>query len=226
MNQPEYWSFWQQPAADNLRWQAEATDLARRLTVLIPHLNEYHILDYGCGQGLVAERLAPKVKAIDLWDSSETARKQAQEVCLSHPNVKVLTQLHESPLYDLILVSSVTQYMTENQLQESMGLWRRMLKTKGLVLITDIIPPRRRIFREIFALLRFAARYGLLVRMLLEGICGLPKYWHRSRQHALTHYSRKKIAELALATGFELEPVANPNIFPSRYAVLMRLKRI
>ena len=147
MNQPEYWSFWQQPAADNLRWQAEATDLARRLTVLIPHLNEYHILDYGCGQGLVAERLAPKVKAIDLWDSSETARKQAQKICLSHPNVKVLTRLHESPLYDLILVSSVTQYMTENQLQESMGLWRRMLKTKGLVLITDIIPPRRRIFR-------------------------------------------------------------------------------
>jgi len=221
-NQPEYWSIWQQPAADNPRWQAEAADLASRLSNVVPDLKVRHILDYGCGQGLVAAHLAPEVKAVDLWDSSQRARKQAEAVCRDYPNVKVLSHLPDSEVYDLILVSSVTQYLTGDQLLEAMSRWKRILKSDGLVLITDIIPPQRRIASEIFALLRFAARYGLLLQMLLDGIRDLPNYLLRSQQHPLTQYSLEEISGMASATGFETEPVANPNIFPTRHAVFLR----
>jgi len=180
------------------------------------------ILDYGCGQGLVAARLAHRAKAIDLWDSSQTAREQAQEICREYSNANVLTQLPDSALYDLILVLSVTQYMTDAQLREAMGLWKEMLKPDGLVLITDIIPPQRRMVNEVFALLRFAVRYKLLFSMILDGIRDLPNYWQRSQEYPLTHYALETVAGMASVAGFELETVSNPNMFPTRYAVLLR----
>jgi len=223
--QPEYWNFWQQPATNNPRWRAEATDLANRLSTLVPDLETRHVLDYGCGQGLVATCLSTKVKAIDLWDNSQKAIKQAQEVCRSCHNVKILKNLSTEKVYDLILVSSVIQYITEEQLQKSMALWKQMLKPGGLVLITDIIPTRRRIASEILALVRFAVKYGLLFNMLLTGIRELPQYWYKSRKRPLTYYDPNTIAELSAATGFKLEFVSNPNIFPTRYAVLLCLSQ-
>lgn len=220
--QTDYWSSWQRPAARCPRWLAEAEELASRLRVWAPFMSTGRVLDFGCGQGLVAARLAADVPAIDLWDSSEVGRAQAQAVCKDLPNASVLTRLPETATYAFILVSSVTQYMTGSELQDAMLLWKKMLLPNGHVLLTDIIAPPRRVGSEIGALIRFSFRNSLVMHMVLEAIRGLPGYWRRSQKQPLTHYDSETIQKLAESAGFAIRGVDNPNMFQSRFAVLLK----
>lgn len=221
-NGSDYWKYWQHPAIGDRRWEAEADDLITRLCRLLRPMPEWKVLDYGCGQGLVAARLAPLVARLDLWDASAVAREQSRQTCQHLDNVCVLTHLSPQTEYDFILVSSVTQYLTEPELNEAVIAWKQLLRPGGRILVTDIIPPRRRVPSEIIDLLRFAVRYRVMTAMLVDGLRRFPAYLRNSRQQPLTHYSPEWFVKQSAELGLRAQQVTNPNIFSARYAMLLQ----
>ncbi len=75
-----------------------------------------HVCDFGCGTGLLAERLAVECGSIDAVDSSEgmldvLKAKVAQRWL---KNVRPLAELHtDDRLYDVVVCSSVCGFLTD-----------------------------------------------------------------------------------------------------------------
>jgi SAM-dependent methyltransferase len=64
---------------------------------------------------------------------------------------------------DLLVVNSVVQYLTMDELRNALTLWRRKLSAGGTLLLADIIPPGRGAIADAAALLKFAAHNGFFI---------------------------------------------------------------
>jgi len=63
---------------------------------------------------------------------------------------------------DLIVLHSVAQYLTPEEAGTLFALFRRLLKTGGVVAVSDVIPPNVPAITDALALLRFGAANGFL----------------------------------------------------------------
>jgi SAM-dependent methyltransferase len=157
--------FWADPL-DGAHLEAEARYFARNLRLLRRFDGTERVLDFGCGAGYVAREIASHVGSVDLWDASPTARRQAAGE-LRHRNVRVLDDLDpESAIgdrYDLIIVNSVVQYMTERELRCWLYAWSRFLRPLGQVIVADVAFEPPNVPRELAEWVWFCARHGVLL---------------------------------------------------------------
>jgi SAM-dependent methyltransferase len=63
---------------------------------------------------------------------------------------------------DLVVMNSVAQYMTPEELDSAFAAIRRLLKHGGRLVLGDVLRPEVGMPRDVIALLRFAARHGFL----------------------------------------------------------------
>jgi len=123
------WSaFWNTYYQDGQAVRLEALEFVRQLENLLGITATMRVLDFGCGAGFVAEALAPKVRALYLWDVYPYQLNRARERLGRYENVAVLDLPAPAnprpPLrFDLILVNSVIQYMTASELQGWLPRW-------------------------------------------------------------------------------------------------------
>ena len=146
-------------------------EIAERIAAFVPGPGA-RVLDYGCGEAIHADRLAAVAGEVLLCDAAPSVRAAIAARFATDPRIRVLApeELEKLPdaSLDLIVSNSVTQYLTPAELDRVLGLWRRLLKRDGTLVIGDVIPPDAGALTDVVALLRYAAANGFLVAALLR----------------------------------------------------------
>lgn len=122
------------------------------------------VLDYGCGRALSAGLVADACAHLYLCDGAENIRTALREQFSQRGDVTViapedLSGVPDSSI-DLLVVNSVVQYLSPEELRGALSVWRRKLSSGGTLMLADIIPPGRGAAADAAALLNFAAGNG------------------------------------------------------------------
>src|SRR5262249_2973625 len=110
---------------------------------------------------------------------------------------------------DLIVLHSVVQYLTREQTQTLFALFRRLLKSSGMMLVGDVIPPHVSAATAAAALLRFGAANGFLFAVV-GGLMrtAFSDYRRMCSRSGLAYYSEAAMRELLAGVGFAAERAA------------------
>jgi SAM-dependent methyltransferase len=144
-----------------LHYRLVSNDIIR----LIPSRDAV-VLDYGSGEALFADRVAAQCGHLYLSDAALLVRDRLRERLESNPKVTILSPDAVSGIaqasLDLIVVNSLLQYLSLEELRGLLKLWRGKLKTDGSLVIADVVPPGLSPVTDAKALLSFAWKGGFL----------------------------------------------------------------
>jgi SAM-dependent methyltransferase len=124
--------------------------------------------------------------------------------------------------FDVIVLHSVAQYLTPKELDDLLVQFHRLLRTSGLFILGDVIPPHVSAWGDAWALICFGAREGFLGAALV----GLARtfasdYWRLRSHLGLTRYGEAAVIEKLAATGFSARRApANIGHNPARMTFL------
>ena len=165
------------------------------------------VLDYGCGEAIHADRVAAGAGRLMLAEAAQSVRAHLIGRFKNNPRITVISTDRAAVLpegsFDLVVMHSVSQYLTRDAFDNTAALFYRLLRPGGLFLLGDVIQPDVSALSDAWALIMFARKDGFL----LAAVYGLVRtlfseYWHLRKTLGLTRYSEAEmIAELA-AVGF------------------------
>jgi cyclopropane fatty-acyl-phospholipid synthase-like methyltransferase len=201
-------AYWDNLPPGRLLLSPESEEYVRNLTVIFPITSQTRILDFGCGYGTIAERLARIGAKVDLWDAAPTMLRSAAQRLTGLPNIH---EIHltdsgstERGPFDLILVNSVIQYMTATELHDWLRRWRPMLADGGRIVLSDLIPPDHSTLGDIVSLFRFGVRRGYLFRAMRGIWKERPRYHAAATQRPLLHVDRAALTADARNLGYSV----------------------
>jgi ubiquinone/menaquinone biosynthesis C-methylase UbiE len=165
------------------------------------------VLDYACGEALFAGQVADACAKLYLAEPAPGVRGRL--VARFAPNTKIrvrslddVRKMTERSV-DLVVMNSVAQYMTPEELDSAFAVIRRLLKPSGRLVVGDILRPEVGMARDVTALLRFAASHGFL-RDALRGLLStlLSDYRQLRTRIGLQRYSEDEMIKKLAAAGF------------------------
>jgi ubiquinone/menaquinone biosynthesis C-methylase UbiE len=165
------------------------------------------VLDYACGEALFAGQVADACAKLYLAEPAPGVRGRL--VARFAPNTKIrvrslddVRKMTERSV-DLVVMNSVAQYMTPDELDSAFAVIRRLLKPSGRLVVGDILRPEVGMARDVTALLRFAASHGFL-RDALRGLLStlLSDYRQLRTRIGLQRYSEDEMIKMLAAAGF------------------------
>jgi len=174
------------------------------------------VLDYGCGEALAAERIANASGRLVLCEAAPNVRSAVASRFAHNPKIEVRApdEVEAMPdqTFDLVVMHSVAQYLTAQELERLLALFKRLLKPGGLLVVGDVIPRQVSALVDATALLRFGAREGFLP----AAIMGLARtmfssYWRLRTTLGLARYDQAEMLDKLRSAGF-LAKRANENI--------------
>lgn len=185
------------------------------------------ILDYGCGYFDLGLELIREGHSVDGFDpfvpAVDVARRRVKE--LVPGKAQIYSSLNEIPRhrYDVIVLNSVAQYMTDKNELEKFLSFSRDLRRKGtgLIVISDVIPTNYSPVVDGLECLYHAARRSLLWPMILH----LCRTFQNSGHKAVKRYDFTELKELAAHLNYEVKKL-ECNLTPSkrRYSVVLETK--
>jgi ubiquinone/menaquinone biosynthesis C-methylase UbiE len=165
------------------------------------------VLDYACGEALSAAKVAQACGKLYLAEPAPGVRGRL--IARFAPNTKIrvrslddLRKMAEKSV-DLVVMNSVTQYMTPGELDSAFATVGRLLRPGGRLILGDVLRPEVGMIRDVIALLRFAARHGFLRDALIGLIStALSDYRQIRSRIGLQRYSEEEIAAKLARAGF------------------------
>jgi ubiquinone/menaquinone biosynthesis C-methylase UbiE len=165
------------------------------------------VLDYSCGEALSAAKVAEACGQLILAEPAPGVRGRL--ISRFAPNTKIrvrsLEDLRKMPeqSVDLVVMNSVAQYMSPQELDSALAVIRRLLKPSGKLVLGDILRPEVGMGRDVMALLKFGARHGFL-RDALIGLVStaLSDYRQLRTRVGLQRYGEAEIAAKLGSAGF------------------------
>lgn len=165
------------------------------------------VLDYGCGEATSADLVAAASAHLSLVEAAPNVRAALAARYASNEKISVLTpdEVAARPAgsFDLIVMHSVTQYLTTAELDRLLAIFHTLLKPDGLCIIGDIVSPKLAAPAAALALLRFGAAHGFfwaavggLIRIFLSD------YFRLKKTHGLSHYDEAAMLKRLRAAGF------------------------
>jgi len=157
------------------------------------------VLDYACGEALSAAKVAGACAMLILVEPAPGVRGRL--IARFAPNTKIrvrslddLRNMQERSI-DLVVMNSVVQYMTAEELDAALAVIKRLLKPTGRLVLGDILRPEIGMPTDVYALLRFAAKHGFL-KDALKGLLStaLSDYRQLRSRIGLQRYSEADIA--------------------------------
>ena len=165
------------------------------------------VMDYACGEALFAAKVADSCGKLILAEPAPGVRGRL--IARFAPNIKIrvrsLEDVRKMPAesVDLVVMNSVAQYMTPEELDSALAVCRRLLKPSGRLVLGDILRPQVGMFRDVLALLRFAARHGFLKDALIGLVStALSDYRQLRSRLGLARYSEADMTAKLAAAGF------------------------
>jgi SAM-dependent methyltransferase len=203
MSGPLNWvAFWDKPHSiyvNARHLDVHCRDVARGIVALVPG-PQARVLDFGCGEATHDDLIADAVAELTLCDAAASVREHLTRRFAGNRKIKVLdpdaVERLPAGALDLIVVNSVTQYLTADELDRWLAIWRRLLAPGGALIIADVIRPDVGLLADAMALMRYAAANGFV----LAALWGVAKT-------AFSSY-RKVRARLGIATYREADIVA------------------
>ncbi len=171
------------------------------------------VLDYACGEALSAAKVAEACGQLYLAEPAPGVRGRL--IARFAPNMKIrvrsledLRKMAEHSI-DLVVMNSVTQYMTPAELDSAFATIRRLLKPGGRLVLGDVLRPEVGMFSDVMALLRFAAHHGFLRDALIGLIStALSDYRQLRSRVGLQRYSEVDMIARLAHGGFTASRVA------------------
>ncbi|MGZ5875295.1 MAG: class I SAM-dependent methyltransferase [Bradyrhizobium sp.] len=165
------------------------------------------VLDYACGEALFAAKVAEACSQLYLAEPAPGVRGRL--IARFAPNTRIrvrslddLRKMAEKSV-DLVVMNSVAQYMTPEELDTALATILRLLRPGGRLILGDVLRPEVGMIRDVIALLRFAARYGFLKDALIGLIStALSDYRQLRRRVGLQRYSEAEMIAKLAAAGF------------------------
>jgi SAM-dependent methyltransferase len=165
------------------------------------------VLDYGCGEALFADRVAAKCARLYLSDAAPLVRDRLRERFGGNKRIAVLApddvaNLDDTSL-DLIVVNSLVQYLSLDELRGLLKLSRMKLRSSGQLVLADVIPPDVSPVTDARALLSFAWQGGFL-RSALLGLArtAFSEYRRIREEIGLSQYSEEEMIDILDDSGF------------------------
>lgn len=187
------------------------------------------LLDYACGEALEATRVAGAVGRLVLCDGapSVVARlraRHAAEPAIACALPEELDAVLADGTADLIVVSSLIQYLSQADLEALLQRFHAKLKASGRLVIADVIPPEAGMAADVASLLRNAWLGGFF----LSAVAGLAAtavspYRKLRGQLGLSTYSQEAMTALLARQGFTAERhLPNLGLTPHRMTFVAR----
>jgi SAM-dependent methyltransferase len=165
------------------------------------------VLDYGCGEALHADRVANAAGRLMLAEAGPAVRGRLIERFKRNLKIMVIstdraaTMLPQS--FDVVIMHSVSQYLTPEEFDRTAALFHRLLKPNGLFLVGDVVPPKASAISDAWALLRFGRQDGFLLAAVHGLIRTLfSEYWRLRTKVGLVRYSEHAMTSKLTAAGF------------------------
>jgi SAM-dependent methyltransferase len=159
----DFWNNESTIYVNSLHRAAHYRQVAEGIARQVPS-RDARVLDYGCGRALSAGLVADACAHLYLCDGAENIRAALREQFGQRGDVTVIAPEDMSSVpdgsIDLLVVNSVVQYLSRDELRDALAIWRRKLSSSGTLMLADIIPPGRGAAADAAALLNFAAHNG------------------------------------------------------------------
>ena len=167
------------------------------------------VLDYGCGEALHADRVANAAGRLTLAEAGPAVRSRLIERFKGNPRILVISTDRAEALLpqslDMVILHSVSQYLTPGEFDRTVALFHRLLQPGGLLLVGDVVPPDASVIADSWALLRFGWRDGFFYAAVLGLVrTFFSDYWRLRTRMGLTRYSEQEIAGKLVAAGFRV----------------------
>lgn len=167
------------------------------------------VLDYGCGEALHADRVASAAGRLTLAEAGPAVRGRVIERFAGNPKISVISTDRVASLLpqslDLVILHSVSQYLTPEEFERTVALFHRLLKSGGLLLVGDVVTPGASVIADSWALLRFGWRDGFFCAAALGLIrTFFSDYWRLRTKVGLTRYTEQDMAGKLVAAGFNV----------------------
>jgi cyclopropane fatty-acyl-phospholipid synthase-like methyltransferase len=190
--------YWEQIDDAQHVFKVEAVDYVARVRRILGVDERTRVLDFGCGFGYTSIALAPSVASVAMWDASENVRRLAQKRAAGVANVGLVDLGGQcapelQARFDLVLVHSVVQYMSTDELKAWLEKWRQMLAPGGRLVLSDLIVPGAGSPLELVSYLAFALRKGFFWNAFLKGMSETLNYWQARKARPLTAVSREEL---------------------------------
>ena len=168
------------------------------------------MLDYGCGEALSADLVAEPVARLILCEAAPNVRAMLGARFAGNNRIAVRkpedVALMPAQSMDVILMHSVTQYLSAQDFDALMTLFRRLLKTGGLLVVGDVIPRKVSALADALTLLRFGWQDGFFFGAL-RGLVRtyFSDYWRLRKSLGLQRYDEAEVTARIEAAGFAAE---------------------
>ena len=205
----DWLAFWDKPHAIYVNARHKDVHyrlIAEEIAALLPAPSA-RVLDYGCGEALHAEIVAAACGELVLCDGAPSLRAGLASRFAGDAKIRVLApddvaRLPQGAL-DFIVLHSVAQYLSAEQLRALLVTFRRIVPPGGVVLLSDIIPPEFSAAADVAALLRFAAAHGFLLAALGGLVRTAFSDYRRLRaRFGLARYGEADMLQMLSAAGF------------------------
>jgi SAM-dependent methyltransferase len=180
--------------------------IANDIAALIPSADAV-VLDYGCGEALSANRVASKCARLYLCDAAPLVRERLKERFRKEMRIEVIAPEHLDRVpdggLDLIVVNSLLQYLSLDELRGLLSTWRAKLKPEGRLVLADVVPHDVSPLTDAKAILSFAWTGGFLTSALV-GLArtAVSEYRKIRNELGLTQYSEAEMIEILREAGY------------------------
>jgi ubiquinone/menaquinone biosynthesis C-methylase UbiE len=168
------------------------------------------VLDYGCGEATSADLIADASGHLTMVEAAPNVRAALTARHAGNAKISVLAPEQVAALpdasFDLVVMHSVTQYLSGAELDRLLAMFRRLVKPSGTVIVGDIVPPQLAAPAAALTLLRFGAANGFF----WAAVFGLMRifasdYLRLRKTVGLSHYTQDAMLEKLKAAGFSTQ---------------------
>jgi SAM-dependent methyltransferase len=168
------------------------------------------VIDYSCGEALSAQRVADACGQLILAEPAANVRARLAARFKGDGKIRVcsLDELAGLPQHaaDLVVMNSVAQYITPDELNLAFARIRLLLKPDGRFVLGDVVRRRSNALTDAVALLRFGGKHGFFkdaVRGLLR--TAMSDYRKLRTRLGLSRYREAEMIDKLKAAGFSAE---------------------
>lgn len=205
MDWREYWNG-PHPIYVNARHRVLHFDLiAKDIAALIPP--GAIALDYGCGEADAAETVARACGKLYLFDTASTVVENLRRKFAGNAKIEALDEAALEALpdhsLDFVIINSVVQYLSAEQLCDALDLIRSKLKPDGALAIGDVIHVNDNAIADTLALFRFAFSGGFVIAAALGVMRTVFSDYRKLRDKlGLSRYTPEDFIAVLAAHGF------------------------